>query len=68
MKRFFIIGSIFGILGLSGLQDCDTGNDFNTDQIELSTKNTKDWNLAARSQLSGFGRLVVGIDKICRNH
>ena len=60
MKKFFLLGSIFGILGLSGLRHKERIQERSN---RLGYRKIKDWDLAARSQVSGYGGLVVGIDK-----
>ena len=60
MKKFFNIGSFFVNLGLSGLRQKDQLQFWSN---RLAFKKNTDWHHAARSQLSGYGGLVVGIDK-----
>ena len=58
MKRFFNIGSVFGIIGQTRLRRKERNQNWSN---WVFYKNTKDWDLAAKSQVSGYGELVVGI-------
>ena len=65
MKRFFKIGNIFGILGLSGLRHKGR---IQKRSNRVVYQKTKDLDLEVRSQVSGYGKLKVGIDKKGQNH
>ena len=57
------------ILALSGYQECDQRNGFNNEQLVWSTKkNLRKLVLAAKSQVSGYGELIVEFQKKCQNH
>ena len=60
MERFFNIGSFLGILGLSGLRHMVRNQWWSNPAVH---QKTKDWDLSAESQVSGYAQLVDGIGK-----